>query len=121
MFQKRMNKRKKAQSTLEYAVFIFAMVAALLSMQVYIKRAIQGGFRTSADNLGEQYAPKHTNSEIYLESHSQTTTTTKTEPDPENAENEDNTITTTKVITDYDTTSRHGDENLGQLESGLFE
>jgi uncharacterized protein (UPF0333 family) len=52
-------KRKKilAQSTLEYAVLVVLVVFALLITQGYIKRAIQGKLRSSADEIGDQFSP----------------------------------------------------------------
>lgn len=47
---------KKAQSTLEYAIIIFVVIGALLAIQIYVKRAIQGKLRSSADSIGEQYS-----------------------------------------------------------------
>ena len=56
---------KKAQSTLEYAIVIFAIIAALLAMQVYMRRGLQGRMRSSADELSvQQYEPKNTVSDI---------------------------------------------------------
>lgn len=54
----RLNKR--AQSTLEYAVLVSVLVAALIAMQVYIKRGYQGKLREGADSMGEQFSPAHT-------------------------------------------------------------
>lgn len=48
--------KTKAQSTLEYAVVIAVVVAALLAIQVYMKRSVQGKLRSSTDNIGEQYS-----------------------------------------------------------------
>ncbi len=48
--------RKKGQSTLEYAVLIIIIIGALLSIQVYIKRGIQGRLKQAADDSGDQYA-----------------------------------------------------------------
>jgi len=48
---------KKAQSTLELLILIAIITAALISMTIYIKRALQGKFRQSADAIGEQYSP----------------------------------------------------------------
>ena len=48
--------RNKGQGTLEYAVLIAAVVGALLAMQSYMKRGIQGKLRDSADSIGEQYS-----------------------------------------------------------------
>ena len=46
---------KKAQSTLEYAILIIIIIAALLSLQVYVKRGIQGRLKSATDDVGEQY------------------------------------------------------------------
>ncbi len=51
---------KRAQAALEYAVIIICVVSALLAMRVYIRRGMQGRLRQSADELGQQYAPRHT-------------------------------------------------------------
>ena len=48
--------RLRAQSTLEYAILISVIVGALLTMNVYIKRGIQGRFKTSADDIGDQFS-----------------------------------------------------------------
>lgn len=48
--------RRKGQSTLEYAVIIAVVVAGLLAMQTYMKRAVQGKLRQSTDSIGEQYS-----------------------------------------------------------------
>lgn len=55
---------RRGQSTVEYAVTIAAVIAALLGMQVYIKRGMSGRLRDAADSLGEQYAPKFTRTVI---------------------------------------------------------
>lgn len=47
--------KNKAQSTLEYAVIIAVVVGALLSMQIYMKRGVQGKLRESTDQIGEQF------------------------------------------------------------------
>ena len=51
---------KKAQSTLEYAVLIAIVVGALIAMQVYIKRGIQGRWKQASDDIGEQFSPGYT-------------------------------------------------------------
>lgn len=57
-------KRHRAQSALEYAMVIVCIVAALMAMQIYIKRGLQGRFRDAADEIGEQYSAKTTNSNL---------------------------------------------------------
>ena len=51
----------KGQSTLEYAVLIIIIIGALLSIQVYIKRGIQGRMKSASDDIGDQYSPGNTN------------------------------------------------------------
>jgi uncharacterized protein (UPF0333 family) len=54
--------QKRGQSTLEYAILIIIIIAALLSIQVYIKRGVQGRLKSSADDIGDQYSDGNTNS-----------------------------------------------------------
>ena len=51
------NKKNKAQSTLEFAVLVACIVATAVAMGVYIKRGVQGRIRQSADEIGTLYAP----------------------------------------------------------------
>lgn len=51
---------RKAQSTLEYAVLISVVVAALLGIQIYVKRGMQGRIRSSTDQIGEQFDARKT-------------------------------------------------------------
>ncbi len=50
-----MKKNKKGQSTLEYAILIIIIIAALLSLQTYVKRGVSGRLKSSADDIGDQY------------------------------------------------------------------
>jgi len=47
--------RYQGQSTLEYAVIIAVVVGALLAIQIYFKRGVQGKLRESSDQIGEQF------------------------------------------------------------------
>lgn len=51
-----MLKGLKGQSTLEYAMIIAVVVGALILMQQYMKRGVQGKLRESVDNIGGQYS-----------------------------------------------------------------
>lgn len=64
----------RAQSTLEYAIIVTVAVAALLAMQIYFKRGIQGKLKDSSDNIGSQYA-----AELTTDNSTVTTATTSTE------------------------------------------
>jgi len=63
---------KKAQSTLEYAILIFVVVGALIAMQIYVKRGIQGRMRESTDQIGEQYSPGATGSNYTIQRNTST-------------------------------------------------
>ncbi|MBF0511594.1 MAG: hypothetical protein HQL13_04605 [Candidatus Omnitrophica bacterium] len=54
--------KKRGQSTLEYAILIVVIIGALLAIQTYIKRGIQGRLKSSADDIGDQYSEGNTNS-----------------------------------------------------------
>ena len=53
---------KKGQMLLEYALLITAIVASLLTMFNYVKRGVQGRFKTGADAVAGhyQYEPGNT-------------------------------------------------------------
>ena len=44
---------KKAQTTAEYAVLIALVIGAVVIMQVYVKRGIQGRVKDVVDHVGE--------------------------------------------------------------------
>ena len=48
---------KKAQSTLEYAILIAVVVGALIGMQTYVKRGLQGRLKAATDDVGSQFEP----------------------------------------------------------------
>jgi cytoskeletal protein RodZ len=54
--------QRRGQSTLEYAVLIVVIIGALLTIQVYIKRGVQGRLKSAADDIGDQYSDGNTNS-----------------------------------------------------------
>lgn len=89
---------KRGQSTLEYAVLIVVIIAALIAMQVYLKRGIQGRMRESSDQIGEQFSPGITTSNITTNTYTKST------------ENTDAFSTTTDIINQYQ--SRTGYQNI---------
>ncbi len=54
-------KNKRGQSIVEYAVIIVIVMAVFLTMQHYVKRGLQGRWKASVDDLGEQYDPRYVN------------------------------------------------------------
>lgn len=61
MFKYLNKRKKKGQSTLEYAVLIIIIIGALLSIQTYIKRGVQGRLKGAADDIGDQFSPGNSN------------------------------------------------------------
>lgn len=103
----------RAQTSLEYAVIIAVIVAALITMQAYIKRGIQGKLRAAADELGQQYDPGNTTGDITIELSSDVTTQVESE------EEEGERKTTTTVTTNSQVERRYGDETVGPLGDRL--
>lgn len=56
----------KAQSFLEYTVIICCLAAAILGLQIFAKRAMQGRFREAVDTIGGQYAPKQAEATVNI-------------------------------------------------------
>ena len=65
--------RKRGQSTLEYAILIIVIIAALISIQVYIKRGVQGRLKSASDDIGDQFSPGNTNALVAEKVHSDET------------------------------------------------
>lgn len=70
-----LTKMQKAQSTLEYALLIGVVIGALITIQAYIKRGLQGRYKSASDDIGSQYSPGLVEGIEGL--HARETTTTK--------------------------------------------
>ncbi len=46
-------KKSKGQSTAEYAIVIGFVVAAIIAMQIYVRRGLQGKVKTVTDRVGD--------------------------------------------------------------------
>ena len=57
--------RRRAQSTLEYAVLIAVAVGCFIAIQSYIKRGLEGKMRESTDDIGDQFSTSDGYSEVY--------------------------------------------------------
>ena len=64
--------KMKGQSTLEYAVLVMIIIGALVTIQVYIKRGVQGRLKSSSDDIGDQFSPGNTNALKTTNTHSKT-------------------------------------------------
>lgn len=66
------------QSTAEYAVLLAVIATALFSMQIYMKRGIQGRVKDLADQISAtQYERGKTNSSYFTNQSGNTTSTYK--------------------------------------------
>ena len=66
--------KRKGQSILEYSVLIIILIGAFLTIQTYMKRGIQGRWQSAIDDLGDQYDPRYSNSQIIQTIQSNTST-----------------------------------------------
>jgi hypothetical protein len=56
---------RKGQSLMEYTVLFVCITAAVIGMQIYVKRAIQGRIKQTADQVGEPYDTNNFRSTVY--------------------------------------------------------
>ena len=105
---------RKAQSTLELALIFILIAVALMSMSVFIKRAVQGRIRSAADDIGEQYSPALVDSEITTQTDSRTESNVTVEQES-SIDAASRTTTTTQ-----ETTTRQGQERLGEYKDEPF-
>jgi hypothetical protein len=60
--------KMRSQSVIEYAIFIAVVVAAILAMQTFFKRAVMGRMKSSVDMVGYgQYEPGVMIESTYIE------------------------------------------------------
>lgn len=119
---------------MEFALLLVIIIAALISMQIYLRRGIQGRLRDNIESLGGQYDPAATSSEYNFIEKSSSTSTTKVEPkvmgiqhckDPANpydcTETIDTaTVTTIETQTHYDNSTRTGWEHVGDIAANAI-
>lgn len=48
-------RKRKGQSVLEYIILVVIIIAALLTLQIYMKRGLQGRLASATDDIGDQY------------------------------------------------------------------
>lgn len=56
--------KRKGQTILEYTVILIIILGVVIAMKDYVKRGIQGRWKSAADNFGDQYDPQTVNSSI---------------------------------------------------------
>ncbi len=74
----RIRRKRKGQSAVEFVVVTTIIIGALLAMQMYIKRGVQGRWKAAMDDLGDQYDPLAANSNFRYTLESETNTTVVT-------------------------------------------
>ena len=52
----RLLRKNKGQSTLEYAILVVVVIMALIGIQAYLKRGIQGRMKDASDQIGDQFS-----------------------------------------------------------------
>lgn len=57
-------RNKKGQTILEYTVIVIIILGVLIAMKDYVKRGVQGRWKSATDDFGEQYDPQNVNSSI---------------------------------------------------------
>ncbi len=112
---------KKGSLTTEYAVLIAVTISALLVMSVYMRRAIAGGIRKSADAIGEQYAPGQVTSDMTTTASGASATSSQSTRTPLNGKNVVTVDSTTTIPnTNPETTTVTGSETIGPLGTDLW-
>lgn len=71
-------RNRKAQSTAEYAILIGVVVAALVAMQTYVKRGLQGRMKDATDTFANETSALGTTAQYEPYYLSQTRTTQST-------------------------------------------
>lgn len=57
-----MTHTRRGQSTLEYTILIVIVIGAFIAMSMYVKRGFHGRWKSTVDDMGEQYDPTAVNS-----------------------------------------------------------
>ena len=68
-------RNRKGQSILEYTVILVIILGVMIAMKDYIKRGIQGRWKSATDSFGDQYDPEHVNSDINYQMHTNSQST----------------------------------------------
>lgn len=92
---------RRGQSTLEYVVLVAVVVAALLTMRVYMKRGLQGKLRSSTDSIGTQFSPTNVTANWFINSSS-----TRNEVSNANGQTDSN------LVVNDETQSKWGNETV---------
>ena len=56
--------KRKGQTILEYTLILIIILGVVIAMKNYVKRGIQGRWKSASDDFGDQYDPQSVNSNI---------------------------------------------------------
>lgn len=98
-----MLKNKKGQNTLEYAIVIAAVIGALLAINLYLKKGVQGRLRESSDQIGKQFDASGCFTQSWKTASNGCSTTTETRTAG----------ATTSAVTQAETITRSENESWG--------
>ena len=62
--KEKLMRNRKGQTILEYTVIFIIILGVLIAMKDYIKRGVQGRWKSATDSFGDQYDPQHVDSFI---------------------------------------------------------
>lgn len=113
---------RRGAAIVEYGVLLAIVVAALVAMQIFVKRSMVGRLRGAADSIGEQYDPAHSQADITITVTNDTVTESEVFQDqvidPINGTIGDVLVSTTTVNADQ--SQRTGSERIGPLGDNLW-
>lgn len=57
-------KRSSGQTAMEFTILLMIVMGVFIAMQFYVKRGLQGRWKSTLDEFGEQYDPRLTNANV---------------------------------------------------------
>ena len=111
---------RRGQTTLEFALVVAVVAAALLSMAIYLKRSISGKLREGADSVGEQYHPTQTSGQHTLTVNSTVVTTSELKRDQDIGHGLMWDVMEYKTNIQNETSTKTGNETVGALGTDVW-
>ena len=115
-----MRRRDGQINVVEYTMCLVVVLAALLAMRIYAKRAFAGRLRQAVDSVGEQYDPRHTTSTWTSTFNSNVTSTSTLQKDVLIGGHTVDVMTSESRLTVPETSGRSGSETLEALGNNLW-
>src|SRR5208282_2112768 len=57
-------RKRRGQTILEYTIIVIIVLGVMIAMKDYVKRGIQGRWKSATDDFGTQYDPTSLNSDV---------------------------------------------------------